>query len=53
MPMRHQTLLPMLCAVTPRKKSPAGAYPAPLNFAGFPKSSCISINDVRAWVADR
>jgi len=23
-----------------------GAYPAPLNYRGFPKSSCISVNDV-------
>eukprot|EP00750_Incisomonas_marina_P029282 INCI7090.1.p1 GENE.INCI7090.1~~INCI7090.1.p1 ORF type:complete len:328 (-),score=49.72 INCI7090.1:294-1277(-) len=23
-----------------------GAYPAPLNYAGFPKSSCISVNEV-------
>jgi methionyl aminopeptidase len=25
----------------------AGAYPAPLNYAGFPKSCCISLNEVR------
>jgi hypothetical protein len=24
----------------------AGAYPAPLNYAGFPKSCCISLNEV-------
>jgi methionyl aminopeptidase len=29
-----------------------GAYPSPLNYCGFPKSICTSVNEVRRWRAD-
>lgn len=31
----------------------SGAYPSPLGYKGFPKSTCTSINNVRALTTDR